>query len=224
MTATRSSRWRGLLVTAGVTGAVAAGAWYGYTRAWPGRANSDEVSAASATARAEVDSRLNDVLSALPGRPQMLGDAALDRCVRMAEFEGADPGPMHCQWQKARYVSFDGNLREAAQSWHSALDSQQWAGSPAPLPPDSGYTAERYEYIDTETQDYLIITMVRDSGSLPLLDNEQRMEGFQEYHREHQEFGSRKVAEQVLADGRRIAEITLIRTYYSEGDHPGPPY
>ncbi|MGP3924233.1 hypothetical protein [Streptomyces sp. 8N616] len=182
------------------------------------------MSAASAAAGAEVDRRLNDVLRALPGRPQMLGDAALDRCLRMAEFEGADPGPMHCQWQKARYVSFDGNLRETAQSWYSALDRQQWAGSPAPLPPDSGYTAERYEYIDAETQDYLIITMVRDSVSVPLLDNEQRREGFQETRREHQEFGSRKAAEQALTDGRRIAEITLIRTYYSESDRPRPPY
>ncbi|MGW3724266.1 hypothetical protein [Streptomyces sp. NPDC000851] len=211
-------------MVAGVTLAVAAGGWYYHSSTWPAQANSDEVAAASITAKAEVDRRLDDVLSALPGRPQLLGDAALDRCFRIGEFEGADPGPMHCQWQKARYVSFGGSLEDVAHSWRSALEARQWSGSPAPVPPGSGYTAERYAYIDAATQDYLVITMVRDSGSLPFLDNELTMEQFEKHRREHQEFGSRKAAEQALADGRRVAEISLIRAYYAEGELPRPPY
>ncbi|MEG3630777.1 hypothetical protein [Streptomyces poriticola] len=224
MAKVRSSRRRRLLVAAGIAGAVAVGAWYYHVSSWPAKAHSDEVSAASALAAVDVDRRLDEVLGALPGRPQLLGDAALDRCLRIGEFEGAPPGPMHCQWQKARYVSFEGDPGEAAQSWHSALEGGQWAGSRAPLPPGSAYSAERYRYIDDAARYYLIVTMVRDSGSLPLLDNELYLEQPQKHRREHREFGSWEAAEQALADGRGVAEVSLVRAYYAEGELPRPPY
>ncbi|MEU9133767.1 hypothetical protein AB0D08_37735 [Kitasatospora sp. NPDC048540] len=231
MATTRSHRRRRrLAIGAGVlaTAVVAAGAYWGYVPIWPGIggvARSPQVAAASRTASVELDRRLSEISGALPGSPRSLGDATLDRCLRgHREFDSDSALPVFCQRQTALYVTFDGGLQDVARRWHEALTAQGWQGSPAPLPSGSGYTAERRHYVDPATDDYLVITMVGDQQSLPLLSNEQSFEGATQHRREYRPFNDRQAAESALSGRHRVAEISLIRTYFSEGPRPRPPY
>ncbi|MDH6130420.1 hypothetical protein [Kitasatospora sp. GP82] len=231
MATTRSPKQRRrLAIGASVLAAavVAAGAYWGYVPIWPGIggvARSPGVAAASRTASVELNRRLSEMSGALPGSPKSLGDAALDRCLREHREFGSDSAlPVFCQRQMALYVTFDGGLQDVARKWDEALTAKGWQGSLAPLPPGSGYTAERYDYVDPVTDDYLVITMISDQQSLPLLSNEQYFEGAAQHRREYRPFGDRQAAESALSGRHHVAEISLIRTYFSEGPRPRPPY
>ncbi|WP_157537293.1 hypothetical protein [Kitasatospora azatica] len=208
--------------------AVVAGAYWGYLPGWPGIggvARSAEVAAASRTASAELDRRLAETAGTLPGAPRRLGDATLDRCLRERREFASDPAlPVFCQRQTALYLAFDGNVQDVARQWCEKLNAAHWQGSAAPFPPGAGYRAERYDYIDSATDDYLVITMISDQESLPLLKNEQYFEGATQFRREQRPLGDMSAAESALSSGHRVAEISLIRTYFSEGPRPRPPY
>ncbi|WP_431683576.1 hypothetical protein [Kitasatospora sp. KL5] len=175
------------------------------------------MSKASSIARAGLDQRLAEALATLPGHPELLGDAVLDRCVWPGSFEGARVGEINCQRMQARYVAVDGSPVEVAGRWKAALETLGWRGSSAPLPPGTGYTAVRHYYKDPLNQDFLSVTMVGDRESMALLDNEVRLEGFYEYRRDLREFGGRDAAERALAAGRQVVELSMARTYYFEG-------
>ncbi|MEJ8662229.1 hypothetical protein [Streptomyces sp. MS1.AVA.4] len=208
------------MVVAVLTGLAAAG-WYGY--AWlavpmAGPSRTGEVDAASRKAKAEAERRLEKVVDVLPSAPRQLGAAAADHCLRNSPFEGEPPGPLSCQWRLERYVVFDGDLRTVGEEWGKALGNDRWIGSRAPFPSGYSSTSERYEYRDPQTHDRLIVTLVQDDGELRLLDDATRFEfeGVEEYERERRNFTGRKAAEHAVAEGRRVARVSLVRAYYSQ--------
>lgn len=207
---------RRVLLVAVLVGALLGGGWYCYAWVLPGRAgpaNSAEVSKASATAKAELDRRLAEVLAALPGRPELLGDAAWDRCLWGGDVESDTVSSMNCQRLHARYVVFDGDPAEVAGSWYTALGARNWSGART----RSGQPYEWYYYVDPVTKDYLRITVVSESDLLLTLDDEAYREGIITYELSRQRFGAQDAAERAVAAGRRVAELSLVRTYYAEG-------
>ncbi|MGW2397990.1 hypothetical protein ACWCYY_15740 [Kitasatospora sp. NPDC001664] len=220
MTKIKSPRVLRSLLPAVLVGALAVGGWYCYAWVLPGRAgpaNSDKVSKASGIARTELDRRLAETLATLPGHPELLGDATLDRCLWSGSFEGAKAGEINCQRMQARYVAVEGAPAEVAGQWKAALESRGWSGSSAPLPPGTGYTAVRDHYNDPSNQDFLSVTLVGDRASMALLDNDIPLGGFSEYRRDLKEFGDRGAAERALAAGRQVVQLSMARTYYFEG-------
>jgi hypothetical protein len=178
-----------------------------------------EVDTASRAAEAEGERRLDEVVNVLPGASRQLGAAATDHCLRHPPFEGEPPGPLSCQWRLERYVVFDGDLRTVGEAWVKALGNNQWVGSRAPFPSDYSSTSERYEYHDPQTHDRLVLTLVQDSGELHLLDAPPSIEPSVDYEREQRNFTSRRAAEHAVAEGRRVARISLIHAYYSQKGH-----
>ncbi|WP_158711035.1 hypothetical protein [Streptomyces albus] len=216
-------------VAAAVVAGLAATGWYGYARVTEAMAflsRADAVDAASRTAEAEGERRLERAVSALPGAPRQLGTAAADRCLRHIPFEGEPAGPLSCQWRLERYAVFDGDPRTVGEEWAKALAGDQWTGSRVPFAPDYSSTSERYEYRDPRTRDRLVVTLVRDRGELHLLDAAPLFEGAEQYERERRTFAGRKAAERAVAEGRGVARISLVRAYYRQnGSVPfDPPY
>ncbi|MCX2928609.1 hypothetical protein, partial [Streptomyces sp. NEAU-W12] len=173
----------------------------------------------SRSAKAEAERRLEEVVDVLPGAPRQLGAAAVDHCLRHVPFEGEPAGPLSCQWRLERYVVFDGDLRTAGEAWGKALGDDRWIGSRAPFPPDFASTSERYKYRSPQTHDRLVVTLVQDSGELHLLDTPPSIEPHEEYEREQRAFTGRKAAEHAVAEGQRVARISLVRAYYRQDGH-----
>ncbi|MEU6808253.1 hypothetical protein ABZ920_04435 [Streptomyces sp. NPDC046831] len=157
---------------------------------------------------------MEQVLDALPDTPQQLGAATTDHCLRNAAFEGEPPGPLNCQWRTDRYVVFDGDLRAAAEEWGKALNSNQWVSSEESFPP------EWREYRNPRTHDRLVIRMVQDGSEVPRLVAAPRFEGAEEYKRERRDFTGQKEAAQAVAEGRRVARISLVHAYYRQDGQP----
>lgn len=209
-----------------VTGAVvavlavlAAAGWYGYV--WLAApmdvlSRTGEVDTASRSAKAESERRLEEIVDALPGAPRLLGEAAADHCLRHPPFEGEPAGPLTCQWRLDRYVVFEGNLRTVGGEWRKALTDDRWKGSRVPFPPGFRSSSERYEYHDPRTRDRLDVTLTRDSDGLRSLYAPPAVEPFVEYEREQRGFTGRDAAERAVAEGRRVARISLVHAYYGQ--------
>ncbi|MER5863846.1 hypothetical protein [Kitasatospora sp. NPDC002040] len=217
---------RRLLLLAVAAAMVLGAGWYCYAWVLPGEsgpANSGKVSRASATARAELDRSLAEVLAALPGRPELLGTAELDHCIWPWDFETHDRGGINCQRQQARYLALDGNPVAAGRDWDQALRALGWTRSA-----DRGGSGDvwmlRQDYLDRLERDCLLVTFVRDEAGLSELDNELRLEGTSQYRRDVRKFDGLDAARRALAAGRPVVELSLLRTYYSDGRPIGPPY
>ncbi|MEU4684315.1 hypothetical protein [Streptomyces xinghaiensis] len=212
-----------------VVAGLATAGWYGYERVANPMASlsrADAVDAASRTAEVEGERRLERAIGVLPGAPEQFGTAATDRCLRHVPFEGEPAGPLSCQWRLERYVVFDGDLRTVGEEWGKALGGDRWTGSRVPFASDYSSTSERYEYRDPRTRDRLVVTLVQDRGELRLLEAPPRFEGAEQYERERRKFAGGKAAERAVAEGRRVARVSLVRAYYRQnGSAPfDPPY
>ncbi|WP_143071807.1 hypothetical protein [Streptomyces radiopugnans] len=207
-----------VLVTAG---------WYGYV--WLAApmdvlSRTGEVDAASREAGPEGERRLEEIVDGLPGVARQLGTAAKDHCLRHPAFEGEPPGPLSCQWRLERYVVLDGDLKEVGEKWTEALGEDRWTGSPEPLPVNFSSSSERYGYRDARTRDRLVVTLVRDGADLPLLYAPPVIEPFVEHEREWRDFTGRDAAREAVAEGRRVARVSLLHAYYGqEGEAPFEP-
>lgn len=212
-----------------VVAVLATAGWYGYQRVANPMAflsRTDAVDAASRTAEAEGERRLERAVGVLPGAPRQFGTAATDRCLRHVPFEGEPAGPLSCQWRLERYVVSDGDLRAVGEEWAKALSGDRWTGSRVPFASDYSATSERYEYRDPRTRDRLVVTLVQDRDELRLLDAAPRFEGAEQYERQQRKFAGGKAAERAVAEGRQVARISLVRAYYRQnGSAPfDPPY
>ncbi|MBB1260786.1 hypothetical protein [Streptomyces alkaliterrae] len=208
--------------------ALAAAGWYAVARGTESMADlsrTAEVDAASGRAKAVAERRVEEVVGTLPGDSRRFGAAAADHCVRHVPFEGEPAGPLSCQWRLERYLVFDGDLRTVGEQWLTALgDNDRWIGERMPFAPDFAATSERYEYRDPRTHDRLVVTLVREPDELRLLDDKTRFEAFETYERERQAFTGRKAAERALAEGRRVARVSLVSAYHAQdGRNPLEP-
>ncbi|MFP8961811.1 hypothetical protein ACLIYP_14810 [Streptomyces nanhaiensis] len=231
MTGKTGSRVRrgivGAAVAAAALAAPAAAGWYGYV--WLAEpmdvlSRTGEVDAASREAGPEGERRLEEIVDGLPGVSRQLGTAAKDHCLRHPAFEGEPPGPLSCQWRLERYVVLDGDPKEVGEKWTEALGEDRWTGSPEPLPMNFAPSSERYGYRDARTGDHLVVTLVRDGGDLPLLYAQPVIEPFVEHERERRDFTGRDAAREAVAQGLRVARISLLHAYYGqEGEAPFEP-
>ncbi|WP_158238978.1 hypothetical protein [Streptomyces barkulensis] len=231
MTGKTGSRARRRVVGAGVAAAVlaalATAGWYGYV--WLAEpmdvlSSTGEVDAASRDAGPEGERRLEEIVDRLPGVSRQLGAAAKDHCLRHPAFEGEPPGPLGCQWRLERYVVLDGDPGEVGEKWAEALGEDRWTGSPEPLPVNFSPSSERYEYRDVRTRDRLVVTLVRDGADLPLLYAPPTIEPFVEHERGRRDFTGRGAAREAVAEGRRVARVSLLHAYHAqEGDAPFEP-
>ncbi|WP_223189331.1 hypothetical protein [Streptomyces sp. TRM68416] len=226
-------RWRhraaGTAVVVTVLTVFLATAWsFGYVRL-PGApmaslSRSGEVDTASSQAKARAEHRLQETVGGLPGTPRPLGAAAADRCLRNLPFEGEPSGPLSCQWRLERYLVLDEDPRTAGDTWAGALGDARWTGTETWFPVAGDSAAERHEYRDARTHDRLVVTLVRGSEALDLLDAAPRFEGVETYEREQRSFAGRKAAGQAVAEDRTVARISLVHAYYSEnGSAPYEP-
>lgn len=202
-----------------VLAVLAAAGWYGYV--WLAApmdvlSRTGEVDTASRSAKAEGERRLEEIVDALPGAPRQLGAAAEDQCLRHPAFEGEPAGPLTCQWRLDRYVVFDGGLRTAGGDWRKALTDDRWKGSRVPFPPGFRSSSERYEYQHPRRHDRLDVTLTRDSDGLHSMYAPPAVEPFVQYEREQRGFTGREAAERAVAEGRRVARISLVHAYYSQ--------
>ncbi|MFP8902725.1 hypothetical protein [Streptomyces atacamensis] len=217
----------GAAVTAIVLAALATAGWYGYV--WLAEpmdvlSRTGEVDAAGREAGPEAERRLEEIVDGLPGVSRQLGTAAKDHCLRHPAFEGEPPGPLSCQWRLERYVVLDGDPDEVGEKWTEALGEERWTGSPELLPVNFSRSSERYEYRDARTRDHLVVTLVRDGADLPLLYAPPSIEPFVEHERERRDFTGRDAAREAVAEGRRVARVSLLHAYYSqEGEAPFEP-
>ncbi|MCH0540406.1 hypothetical protein I3F58_12660 [Streptomyces sp. MUM 203J] len=218
-------RRRRIVRTVAVLAGLAAAGWYGYTQlTLTGMSRSWAVDAASRTAEAESEHRLEEIVDGLPGVSRQLGASATDHCRRHVPFEGESAGPLGCQWRMDRYVVLDGDTRTAGEAWAKALGEDRWTGARAPFPADYAATSERYEYRDPKTRDSLVVTIVEDSRELHVIDDPRFIEPWEEYRREQRSFTGRKAAEHVVSEGGRVARISFVRAYYGqEGSAPFGP-
>ncbi|MBN3932613.1 hypothetical protein IQ279_23855 [Streptomyces verrucosisporus] len=231
MTGKAGSRVRrgivGAAATAAALAALATAGWYGYV--WLAEpmsvlSSTGEVDAASREAAPEGERRLEEIVDGLPGVSRQLGTAAKDHCLRHPAFEGEPPGPVSCQWRLERYVVLDGDPYEVGEKWAEALGEDRWTGSPEPLPVNFSPSSERYGYRDTRTRDHLVVTLVRDGSDLPLLYAPPVLEPFTEHERKRRDFTGREAAREAVAEGRRVARISLLHAYHAqEGDAPFEP-
>ncbi|WP_410535950.1 hypothetical protein [Streptomyces sp. KL2] len=231
MTGKAGARARRRIAGAGAAAAVlavlATAGWYGYV--WLAApmdvlSRAGEVDAASREAGPEGERRLEEIVDGLPGVSRQLGTAAKDHCLRHPAFEGEPPGPLSCQWRLERYVVLDGDPDEVGEKWTEALGEDRWTGSREPFHPDHASSAERYGYRDARTRDRLVVTLVRDGADLPLLYAPPAIEPFVEHERERRDFTGREAARDAVAEGRRVARISLLHAYYGqEGEAPFEP-
>ncbi|WP_371502517.1 hypothetical protein OG871_35745 [Kitasatospora sp. NBC_00374] len=212
---------RRVLITGVIVASFAAGGWGCYAWVVPGLAGPSttaEVDAASRRARTAAQQRLDETMAALPGGLRTLGDAATDRCLRDGPFEGAEPGLLQCQWELARYVVVDDkNIRAIGGNWSVALSRQRWSDSGRNAPPGWNVNDGRYDFDDPQTNEHLVVDLVRNQADLDSLQDARSYEGVQEYERERRGFTARAAAAQALAEGRTVAQVSLSHAYHREG-------
>ncbi|MCZ7417313.1 MULTISPECIES: hypothetical protein [unclassified Streptomyces] len=208
--------------------AVATAGWYGFLRGDASLAElsgTDRVDTASHNGKAEARDRLEKLVDALPGAPRRFDDAASDHCLRHVPFEGEPAGPMTCQWRLEQYVVLDDDLRTAGDAWDTMLGDQGWTGEYSGFPSSAG-TSERFGYHHPRTRDRLVVTLVQDGGELHFLNDFPSLEPFEKHEREGREFSGHLTAKRALAEGRRVARVSLFHAYYGEtgGPPPEPSY